>query len=95
MTATTRQAIPVVRDEMLPSFRRMLFEAFSSVLPLGYSRMELFESSSPGATEALRTWARTLGYATVESTNSNAPDTITLSVTVPGGAIIAVTRRVG
>jgi len=94
MTATARQAIPVISDEMLPSFRQALIDAFSSVLPLGYTRLELFESSSPGATEALRTWARTLGYATVESINSNVPDTITLSVTVPGGAVITVTRRV-
>jgi hypothetical protein len=95
MATTTASA---ARDAASDRFARM-FELFDSLASWGYSRLELFEISSPGATEALRTWAALNGHRIVDRTVSppGAPGVLTLVVQVVGksgaaGAHICVHR---
>ena len=100
MNHAARQLIPVLADVTPPEPTPVsaevaaihaaterttrLWQLFDSLADQGYSVLELFEVSTPGATEALRTWAATLGHRVVER-----------SITPPGSLpLIALTVTV-
>lgn len=112
MNARARQIIPTLPDvepvdtsAELAAVRAAterttrLWQLFDSLSEYGYSQMDLFEFSTPGATDALRTWAKTLGYEVVEKsvTPPGAPCVLMLVVRVrksdgSDGARITVSR---
>jgi hypothetical protein len=69
------------------------FHLFDNLSAFAHSITTLFESCSPGATEALRTWASANGYEMTDAFIPDAPvPTRVLHVDCPSFANISVQR---
>jgi hypothetical protein len=63
--SATRQSIPTI-----PAATQRLIDLFDAAAGQGYSHITLFERTSPGARDALFTWATLHGYSIRERTIS-------------------------
>ncbi len=68
MSAAVRQPIPTLPEVATPArvVALELFRLFDKLTSFGYSAVDLFEHSAPGATEALRAWAEASGLTLLE-----------------------------
>lgn len=91
MTATARQAIPVVRDEVLPSFRQSLIDSFDAARRVMQETV-INEHGAPGAMQTLLDWAAAFKFCVIDKTDRLG--TREVSVYLGNGSVIRVIRAV-